>query len=172
MRERVRREGVDLASEPHLAERYVRDAVRAYAERALGGAGPLLADEASAAREVSPRSPGFGPLQPYLDDPTIEEIWVNAPSRVFVARDGVPELTPPCSPRPRCATWSSGCCSPPAAGSTFELAVRRRLAARRLAPARRDPRRDAAALGVNIRKFSRRAARRSAASCELRVAAR
>jgi len=36
---------------------------------------------------------GVGPLQPYLDDPSVEEIWVNAPSRVFVARDGVPELT-------------------------------------------------------------------------------
>ncbi len=36
---------------------------------------------------------GLGPLQPYLDDPSVEEIWVNAPSRVFVARDGAPELT-------------------------------------------------------------------------------
>jgi hypothetical protein len=24
---------------------------------------------------------GFGPLQPYLDDPGIEEVWLNAPSR-------------------------------------------------------------------------------------------
>ncbi|RRC95237.1 CpaF family protein [Schaalia canis] len=37
---------------------------------------------------------GVGPLQPYLDDPEIEEIWINEPTRVFVARGGTPELTP------------------------------------------------------------------------------
>ena len=31
---------------------------------------------------------GFGPLQPFLDDPTVEEVWINEPSRVFVARGG------------------------------------------------------------------------------------
>lgn len=36
----------------------------------------------------------FGPLQPFLDDPTIEEIWINAPDRIFIARDGRSELTP------------------------------------------------------------------------------
>ena len=35
----------------------------------------------------------MGPLQPYLDDESIEEIWVNSPGRVFVARSGRPELT-------------------------------------------------------------------------------
>lgn len=37
---------------------------------------------------------GFGPLQRLLDDPTIEEIWINAPDRVFIARHGRTELTP------------------------------------------------------------------------------
>ncbi len=36
---------------------------------------------------------GFGPLQAYLDDPTIEELWINEPGRVFVARGGISELT-------------------------------------------------------------------------------
>jgi len=36
---------------------------------------------------------GLGPLQRYLDDPEIEEIWVNEPGRVFVARHGRSELT-------------------------------------------------------------------------------
>lgn len=35
----------------------------------------------------------FGPLQPLLDDPAVEEIWINAPDRVFVSRDGRSELT-------------------------------------------------------------------------------
>lgn len=36
---------------------------------------------------------GFGPLQRYLDDPAVEEIWINEPSRVFIARNGRAELT-------------------------------------------------------------------------------
>ncbi|MDN5791222.1 MAG: Flp pilus assembly complex ATPase component TadA, partial [Micrococcales bacterium] len=33
-------------------------------------------------------------LQQYFDDPTVEEIWINEPTKVFVARDGIAELTP------------------------------------------------------------------------------
>ncbi|QYF74133.1 Flp pilus assembly complex ATPase component TadA [Cryobacterium sp. PAMC25264] len=93
VRLRVRRDGVDLAGDGTLTDQYVRDEVRRYSERALGGSAPLLADEFQAAREVVAALTGFGALQPFLDDPDIEEIWINAPSRVFVARDGVPELT-------------------------------------------------------------------------------
>jgi pilus assembly protein CpaF len=38
--------------------------------------------------EVSQRVLGFGPLQPFLDDPSIEEIWINEPGAIFVARSG------------------------------------------------------------------------------------
>ena len=93
VRLRVRRDGADLAGDGTLTDQYVRDEVRRYSERALGGSAPLLADEFQAAREVVAALTGFGALQPFLDDPDIEEIWINAPSRVFVARDGVPELT-------------------------------------------------------------------------------
>jgi pilus assembly protein CpaF len=43
--------------------------------------------------ELVARVAGFGPLQRYLDDPEVEEIWINEPSRVFVARAGRHELT-------------------------------------------------------------------------------
>jgi pilus assembly protein CpaF len=43
--------------------------------------------------ELVARIAGFGPLQAYLDDPGIEEIWINDPSQVFVARRGRHELT-------------------------------------------------------------------------------
>jgi pilus assembly protein CpaF len=44
-------------------------------------------------RDVLDRVAGFGPLQRYLDDPEVEEVWVNEPGRVFVARHGRSELT-------------------------------------------------------------------------------
>ena len=34
---------------------------------------------------------GLGPLQQFLDDPGVEEIWINSPENVFVARAGVSE---------------------------------------------------------------------------------
>lgn len=36
---------------------------------------------------------GFGPLQRFLDDATVEEVWINEPGRVFIAREGRSELT-------------------------------------------------------------------------------
>ncbi len=36
---------------------------------------------------------GFGPLQKLLDDQTVEEIWINSPTEVFVARKGISEQT-------------------------------------------------------------------------------
>ncbi|MEO5535789.1 MAG: ATPase, T2SS/T4P/T4SS family [Pseudolysinimonas sp.] len=91
VRERVRREGVDVATDTELVDRYVRDAVRSYSEHALGGSAPLLADEAAVSRQVIAAVTGLGLLQPLLDDPSVEEIWINDPSRIFIARDGVSE---------------------------------------------------------------------------------
>lgn len=93
VRERVRRDGVDLGGDQGLTDEYVREEVRRYSERALGGSMPLLLDERQAARDVVASLTGFGALQKFFDDDTIEEIWINGPDRVFVARNGVPELT-------------------------------------------------------------------------------
>jgi pilus assembly protein CpaF len=35
----------------------------------------------------------FGPLAPYMSDGEIEEIWINSPERIFIARSGKNELT-------------------------------------------------------------------------------
>jgi pilus assembly protein CpaF len=51
VRERVRRDGVNLGDDG-VAERYIRDEVQRYSERALGGSLPLLADESHAASQV------------------------------------------------------------------------------------------------------------------------
>ena len=43
--------------------------------------------------EIANQVSGFGPLQSLLDDPNVEEIWINEPGRIFVARNGKSELT-------------------------------------------------------------------------------
>ena len=93
VRELIRRSGVDPTRHPAAMDRLVRDAVRDYDERSPVSGLPALANADEAVRSILDAVAGFGPLQRYLDDPQIEEIWLNAPDRVFVARGGVAELT-------------------------------------------------------------------------------
>ncbi|MEO6604463.1 MAG: ATPase, T2SS/T4P/T4SS family, partial [Aeromicrobium sp.] len=62
--------------------------------RSLTGAVRSLDEPELVVGQIVADVAGFGPLQRYLDDDTIEEIWINEPSRVFVARAGRHELTP------------------------------------------------------------------------------
>ncbi|RNI21103.1 CpaF family protein [Flexivirga caeni] len=94
IRELIRRQRLDPAHDQQVLHGLVREAVQDYEERSLHGGLAPLGDREQATQRVLDAVLGFGPLQPYLDDPTVEEIWVNEPERVFVARHGVPELTP------------------------------------------------------------------------------
>jgi pilus assembly protein CpaF len=93
VRELVRRRGLDPIGDRAGLSSLVADAVGDYATRASVGVVPPLTDPTAAAQAVTDAVGGFGPLQPYLDDPEIEEVWLNAPTHVYVARRGVPELT-------------------------------------------------------------------------------
>ena len=44
-------------------------------------------------QDVQDAITGFGPLQRFFDDPQVEEVWINEPGRVFIAREGRSELT-------------------------------------------------------------------------------
>ncbi|MFI2294023.1 CpaF family protein [Isoptericola sp. NPDC019571] len=93
VRELVRRRALDPVRDRAGLERLVAEASADYTERATRGVVPALADPQGAARAVVDALGGLGPLQRYLDDPEVEEIWINSPAKVFVARRGVPELT-------------------------------------------------------------------------------
>jgi pilus assembly protein CpaF len=93
VREAVRREGVDPQRDALVVRRLAETVVRAHDERSLTGAVAPVSDVDSMVGELVARVSGFGPLQPFLDDPSVEEVWINDPSRVFVARHGRHELT-------------------------------------------------------------------------------
>ena len=93
VRQRVRNGGVDPSSTPDAVRLLVDEVLADFSERSLDGVLPALTDPEATGRVVLDAVAGFGPLQPYLDDPTVEEIWVNEPGRVFVARGGRSELT-------------------------------------------------------------------------------
>jgi pilus assembly protein CpaF len=93
VRELVRRRGLDPLEDRGAVRRLVEDVVADYDDRSLSSALPPLADRGTAARHVFDNVAGFGPLQRHLDDPEVEELWINGPGRVFVARRGRSELT-------------------------------------------------------------------------------
>ena len=87
VREGLAAGGIDASRDPA--------AVRALIERAIDRHVPDLLPSARAQIEADLMDDicGLGPLQVLMDDPSVEEIWINAASRVFVARGGVAELT-------------------------------------------------------------------------------
>ena len=93
VRDRVRVRGIDPLVDPGSVRLVVDEVLADYAERSLGSTAVPIADGERVARDVVDAVAGLGPLQQYLDDPTVEELWINAPGRVFIARSGRSELT-------------------------------------------------------------------------------
>ncbi len=93
VRELVRRRGIDPVSDRRGTRALIDEVITHYEERVPTSSLPPLIDRPAAARYVFDSLAGFGPLQRFLDDPDIEEIWINEPGRVFVAKHGRSELT-------------------------------------------------------------------------------
>ena len=93
VRELVRRHGLDPIADPAAVRQLVEEVVSDYDERSLESGLPPLSSPSDTIRLVVDAVAGFGPLQRYLEDPAVEEIWINEPGRIFVARQGRSELT-------------------------------------------------------------------------------
>lgn len=91
VRASIRNDSLDPMAQPERFRALVTQ-VTAEAWMRHGGDGdhPEAAD---IARRVHDSIAGFGALQQFFDDPSVEEIWINAPGRVFIARHGLSELT-------------------------------------------------------------------------------
>lgn len=81
VRERLRAERADPSRDPDLAVQVARAEVRRHNDFALARGLAPVDDESACVREVLAAVAGYGPLQAYLDDPTVEELWINAPGR-------------------------------------------------------------------------------------------
>jgi pilus assembly protein CpaF len=79
VRELVRREGVDPQHDAAVVRRIAESVVREHDERSLTGRVAPVGDVGALVGELVALVSGFGPLQPFLDDPTVEEIWINDP---------------------------------------------------------------------------------------------
>lgn len=93
VRELVRSSRIDPQLNADALERLIDDALAEYEDLTVAGAVSPMSDAESARRRLRDDIGGFGPLQVLIDDPQIEEIWINEPGRVFYARDGVSQLS-------------------------------------------------------------------------------
>ena len=66
-----------------------RETISHLAEDILQESNPLLTQ----VQELTNQVAGFGALQDLLDDPSVEEIWINEPGRIFIAQNGRSQLT-------------------------------------------------------------------------------
>ncbi len=78
--------------EPGTVRALVDEQVAAVIDRWIDADVPVI-DGRGIAAQVHDAVAGYGRLQRFFDDPTVEEIWINEPGRVFVARNGRSELT-------------------------------------------------------------------------------
>lgn len=89
VRLRLRAEGTDPSVDADAARHVALAEVRRFNDAALSRGEPMIDDEIGCVRDVLAAVSGFGVLQPLLDDPTIEEVWLNGPDRVHIARGGI-----------------------------------------------------------------------------------
>jgi len=93
VRDLVRQRRIDPRTDTVSVRQAALDAIAEHESRSLTGAVRSLDEPELVIGQIVADVSGFGPLQPYLDDDSVEEIWINDPSRVFIARGGRHELT-------------------------------------------------------------------------------
>ncbi len=83
VRELIRKRGVDPVRDVGAVRTMVDDALASWEQRALAGSVAPYEDRFTVAKSVLDNVAGRGPLQQYLDDPEIEEVWINDPAQVL-----------------------------------------------------------------------------------------
>ena len=79
-------------SDTDTRQKLIDQEITRVAEQQLATGRPFQeGDEVALRRHLDDTLTGLGPLQQYLDDPSVEEIWINAPDKVFIAKAGVNE---------------------------------------------------------------------------------
>ena len=84
---RVRQTGIDPVADPAAVDALLDEVVADF------GVGHNHSLDSATIEDIRDSVAGLGPLQRLLNDVDVEEIWINEPGRVFVARAGVSELT-------------------------------------------------------------------------------
>lgn len=93
VRDLIRQDNLDPLLEQERALGMIKQVLNSYDDQAARLGLASLQDREGVLARLFNRICGFGDLQDYLDDPEVEEIWINSPQEIFVARAGESELT-------------------------------------------------------------------------------
>lgn len=93
VRELVRSSRIDPQRDRAGLDELIDQALAEYEDLTVAGVMPSVDDVGATRRKLHDDVGGFGPLQPFIDDPEIEEIWINEPGRIFFAKNGVSQLS-------------------------------------------------------------------------------
>src|SRR5687768_800827 len=99
LRQRIHGQLIDelgaVLYDKRLSEEALRERVQTSLQQALAReSAPITAnDRAQLMRDVADDILGYGPIDPHLRDPSVTEVMVNGPHRVFVERAGKIENT-------------------------------------------------------------------------------
>ncbi|MDE1536106.1 CpaF family protein [Actinotignum sp. GS-2025c] len=89
VRATIRHRGIDPRRDAAFLETIVGETLSSFNDESVRGEHAALADTESVRSHLISQLSGYGPLQKFFDDPQVEEIWINAPDKIFVARSGV-----------------------------------------------------------------------------------
>lgn len=86
---------VDLDAMSKLPEEQVRTGLRKLTERVIAQSGSAInaSERTALVEDIEYEVLGLGPLEPLLADPTVSDILVNGPDKVYVERHGLLEET-------------------------------------------------------------------------------
>lgn len=75
---------------PDNHREFTEESIRAFANQLIIEDRLILSEQAKSkvCEALVYRMIGFGPIQPYLDDPEVTEIMVNAPDEIFIEKEG------------------------------------------------------------------------------------
>lgn len=93
VRDAIRRTGIDPLTEPQGVRDLIDQALGEVLSDVLSSPEGFRGDAQAIGQDVFHAVAGFGQLQRFFDDPQVEEVWINDPGRVFIARAGRSELT-------------------------------------------------------------------------------
>ncbi len=93
IREAMRHRSLDPHEDQHAVRGLIDEHLNDYEQRRTRISLPDLGDRESVIQRLHDEICGFGVIQPFLDDESVEEIWINSPDEIFIARNGESELT-------------------------------------------------------------------------------
>ncbi|VEI13954.1 CpaF family protein [Trueperella bialowiezensis] len=93
VRELIRRANIDPQRDIRSLDNFIDQALAEYEDLTVAGVVPKIVDVEASRQRLRDDVGGFGPLQVLIDDPEIEEIWINEPGRVFFAKGGLSQLS-------------------------------------------------------------------------------